>query len=147
MRIETMVLAIAAATGLLVTGAVAQHEEHHPDQAASPPASTADKTDSAKTGGMMSGEMMSQMMSQMPSMMKGQNETAQLVDRLTKSFAAIEAEKNPTARKKKSAAFGVSLKELQAEVQAQFHMMEMMQHMMMGGAMMGGSQTCCEGKK
>jgi hypothetical protein len=76
----------------------------------------------------------------MPSMMKGENETAQLVDRLTKSFAAIEAEKNPTARKKKSAAFGVSLKELQAEVQAQFHMMEMMQHMM-AGSMMDGKTT------
>ena len=129
MRIKTMALAIAAATGLLVTGAVAQHEEHHPDQAAPP----VDKVDAGKMGGMVSGNMM-------PQMMMGQNDTAKLVDQLTKSFAAIEAEKNPTARKKKLAAFGLSLKELQAKVQAQSHMMEMMQHMM-AGSMMDGKTT------
>jgi hypothetical protein len=73
-------------------------------------------------------------------MMMGQNDTAKLVDQLTKSFAAIEAEKNPTARKKKLAAFGVLLKELQAKVQAQSHMMDMMQHMM-AGSMMDGKTT------
>ena len=111
MRIKTMALAIAAATGLLVTGAVAQHEEHHQDQAAPP----ADKADAGKTGGMMSGEMMSQMMSQMPPMMMGQNDTAKLVDQLTKSFAAIEAEKNPTARKKKLAEHGVAAQGIASE--------------------------------
>ena len=140
MRRRTMFAAIAVTAGLLVTGALAQHEEHHQDQTAPPPASTADKTDSAKTAGMMSGEMMSQMMSQMPPMMMGQNDTAKLVDQLTTSFAAIEAEKNPTARKKKLAAFSVSLKELQAKVQAQSHMMDMMQHMM-AGSMMDGKAT------
>src|ERR1700686_2015508 len=60
MRTKGMVVAIAVATGLFVTGAVAQHEEHHQDQAA--PA--VDKTDAGKTGGMMSGNMM-----------MGQNET------------------------------------------------------------------------
>jgi hypothetical protein len=141
MRIRTMALAIAAGTGLLITGAVAQHEEHHPDQTAPP----ADKADAGKKGGMMSGEMMSQMMSQMPPMMVGQYDTAKLVDQLTTSFAAIEAEKNPTARKKKLAAFRVSLKELQAKVQAQSHMMDMMPHMMAGsmtdGKTTGGAAT------
>ena len=97
-----MIGAIAVATGLFVTGAVAQHEEHHQDQAAPP-----DKADANKTGGMMSGNMMSQMMSQMPQMMMGQNETGKLVDRLMTSLAAIEAEKNPTARRKKLAEHGI----------------------------------------
>ena len=139
-----MIGAIAVATGLLVTGAVAQHEEHHQDQAAAP----ADKTDTGKTGGMMSGNMISQMpqmMAQMPQMMMGQNETGKLVDRLMTSLAAIEAEKNPTARRKKLAEHGMLLKELQTQVQSQSHRMDMMQHMMSGsmmdGKMMGGAAT------
>ena len=51
--------------------------------------------------------------------------------------AAIEAEKNPTARRKKLAAHGALLDELQTKVGAQSHMMDMMQHMM-SGSMMGG---------
>ena len=80
MRTKRILVAIAVATGLFVTGAVAQHEEHHQDPALPP----ADKA--GKTGGMMSGDMMSQM----PQMMIGQSETAKLVDLLTKSFAAID---------------------------------------------------------
>ena len=139
MRIRNVVVAIGVAAGLFVTGAVAQHEEHHQDQTAPP----ADKADTAKAGGMMSGNMMSQMMSQMPPMMMAQNETAKLVDRLTTSLAAIEAEKNPTARKKKLAEHGLLLKELQAKVGAQSHMMDMMQHMM-GGVNKGGEDKGAE---
>jgi hypothetical protein len=128
MKTRNMVIAIAAATGLFVTGAVAQHEEHHKDQAApasaSTSASTVDKADTGKTGGMMSGGMM-----------MGQNETGKLVDQLMKSFAAIEAEKDPAALKEKLAEHGSLLKELQTKVQSQSHMMDMMQHMM-GGSMM-----------
>jgi len=124
-----MVTAIAVATGLFVTGAVAQHEEHHQDQAAQPPASAADKGDTGKSGGMMAGNMM-------PKMMMGQNDTGKLVDQLMTSFAAIEAEKDPTALKEKLAEHGSLLKDLQTKVQTQSHMMDMMQHMM-GGSMMG----------
>jgi hypothetical protein len=123
---------------------VAQHEEHHQDQ----PAAPADKPDTGKTGGMISGNMMSQMpqmMAQMPQMMMGQNETGKLVDRLMTSLAAIETEKNPTARRKKLAEHGMLLKELQTQVQSQSHRMDMMQHMMFGsmmdGKMMGGAAT------
>jgi len=88
---------------------------------------------------MMSGNMMSQM----PQMMIGQNETGKLVDRLMTGLAAIEAEKNPTARRKKLAEHGMLLKELQTQVQLQSHRMDMMQHMMSGsmmdGQMMGGA--------
>jgi hypothetical protein len=122
MRTKSILIAIAVATGLFATGAVAQHEEHHLDPAL-PPADKAGKTD-----GMMSGDMMSQM----PQMMIGQSETAKLVDLLTKSLAAIEAEKDPAKLKDKLAEHGSLLKELQMKVQAQSHMMELMQHMMGG---------------
>jgi hypothetical protein len=146
MRTRSIVVGIAVATGLLVTGAVAQHEEHHQDQAAQPPASAAEKGDANKPGGTMPGNMMSQM----PQMMAGQNETAKLVDRLMTSFAAMEAEKNPAARKNQLVEHGLLLKELQAKVQTQSHMMDMMQQMMagsmmdpkmMGGKMMSGAAT------
>jgi len=138
MRTRTMVAAVAVATGLFVTGAVAQHEEHHSDQGTPP----AEKSDTGKMGGMMSGNMMTQM----PKMMMGQTETGKLVDQLVKSFAAIEAEKDPAALKATLAEHGGLLKELQTKVQSQSRMMDMMQHMM-GGSMMGGTATGGEGKK
>ena len=126
MKTRMIIVALAVATGLLVTGAMAQHDEHHPDQAA--------PTDKAATG-MMDGKMMSgNMMSQM---MTGQNETGKLVDRLMTSLTAIEQEKNSTARKQKLAEHGALLKELQTKVQAQTKMMDMMQHMMGTGRMNG----------
>jgi hypothetical protein len=124
MKTRMLVVAITATVGLLVTGALAQHEEHHQDQAG--PA--AGKTEPGKMGGMMSGNMMSQM----PKMMMSQNETGQLVDQLVKSFAAIEAEKDGAALKEKLAEHSALLKELQTKVQSQSRMMETMQHMMGG---------------
>ena len=134
MRSGTLIVVSAVAIGLFVTGAAAQHEEHHPDQG-SPQAG---KTDS-KAGKMMAGNMM-------PQMMMGQNDTGELVDRLLKSFAAIEAEKDPAAFRDKLSEHGALLKELQTKVQAQSHMMEMMQHMM-GGSMMGGPTAGGDSKK
>ena len=70
-------------------------------------------------------------------MMMGQTETGELVEQLLKSFAAIiEAEKNPVALKEKLAEHSSLLKELQARVQTQSHMMDMMQRMM-GGSTVG----------
>src|ERR1700680_955678 len=115
MRTRTMVVTLTVAAALLVTGAAAQHEEHHKDQTSA----LADK-----------------MMSQMPRMTMEQNEAGKLVDQLIRSYAAIEAEKDPAALKEKLAEHGALLKELQTRVQGQSHMMEMMQHMM-GGSMMG----------
>jgi hypothetical protein len=134
----------AIALGLFVTGALAQHEEHHQDSGA--PAW--DRADTGKTDGMTSGGMMSGKM--MPQMMMDQNETGKLVDRLLESVASISAEKNPAARNRKLAEHRMQLKELQTRVQAQARMMEMMQHMMGGstpdgmmpaGMKMGGDDT------
>ncbi|MGA2716452.1 MAG: hypothetical protein ABSG41_25435 [Bryobacteraceae bacterium] len=130
MRTETRTLfiAIAIATGLFVTGAAAQHEGHN--NQTSP---QADNSDSAKTGDMPG----------MHRMMMGQNEASKLVDQLAKSFAAIEAEKDPAALREKLAEHGKLLKELESTIDAQSrrmesHRMEMMHHMMSGGSAMGG---------
>src|ERR1700682_287494 len=109
MRTRTMVVTLTVAAALFVTGAAAKHEDHHKDQASALP----DK-----------------MMSQMPRMMMEQNETGKLVDQLMRSYAAIEAEKDPAALQEKLAGHGALLKELQTRVQGQSHMMEMMQQMM-----------------
>jgi len=124
MRTGVKLIAFAVATSLLVTVAVAQHEGHHEDQAAPPP----DKTDTGKTGGMTSGKMMSQTMT-------GQNDTSELVDRLMKSFAAIDTENDPTALREKLAEHASLLKKLQTTVQAQSRRMDMMQNMMSRGMM------------
>ena len=114
MKARNMVVTVAVAAGLFVTGAVAQHDEHHSDPAAP----------GVKTGGMMAGKTM-------PQMMAGQVETGKLVDRLVESFAAIEAEKDPAALKAKLTEHAALLKELQAKVKGHAHMMETM-HSMMG---------------
>lgn len=138
MKTKTIIVALAVATGLLVTGAMAQHDEHHPDQVA-----PADKAATGKMGGMMDGTMAHENM--MSQMMTGQNETGKLVDRLMTSLTAIEQEKNSTARKQKLAEHSALLRELQTKVQAQTKMMDMMQHMMgtgmMNGKMMDDKKT------
>jgi hypothetical protein len=124
MRTGVMVIALAVATSLLVTAALAQHEGHHEDQAVPPP----DKTDTGKTGGIISAKMMSQTMT-------GQGETGKLVDQLMNSFAAIETENDPTALREKLVEHGLLLTKLQTTVQAQSRRMDMMQNMMSGGMM------------
>ena len=119
MQARTILTAAVAAMGLLVTGAGAQHEQHHQDQAA--PA--ADKGDSAKMAGMMS----------------SRDEAGKLVDQLVKNFEAIEAETDPTALKTELAEHRAILLQLQTKVHDQAKMMEMMRHMM-DGNMTGGVQ-------
>ena len=79
-------------------------------------------------------------------MMMGQNETGKLVEQLMRSFAAIDAEKDPAALKEKLTEHGSLLKDLRTKVQAQSHMMDMMQHMM-GGNMMSGTKIGGEHEK
>jgi hypothetical protein len=115
---RNILVGIFAAATLLVTGIVAQHDEHHPDQAA--------PTD--KSAAMpMTGQMMGQMMP----MMAAHAEAAKLADQLVTGFAAIENEKNAKARNEKLAEHGKLLKELQAKLQNQSKMMEHMHGMMM----------------
>jgi hypothetical protein len=108
MRTSTKFVAFACATGLFVTGAVAQHEDHQSGQ-----------PDTPKT---------TKMMSHMQQMKMGQDETRKLLDQLLTTFAAIETEKDPAALKQKLAEHGALLKQLQTKAQAHAHMMDM--HMM-----------------
>jgi hypothetical protein len=127
MKARNLFAAMVVGAGLMGSGAWAQHEDHHQDQAA--PA--ADQAGGGKMGGMMGGMMSG-------NMMMGQNETGKLVEQLMQNLAAMEAEKDPAALKTKLAEHSALLKELQAKVQRQGHMMEMMQHMM--GGMMAGDE-------
>src|ERR1700674_134475 len=99
MRTKTMAMRFALATGLLVPGALAQHEQNHSDQPSAP-------TDRDKT--MMPGKM--------PQMMTTQQEVSTLANQLLKSFATIENEKDPTVLQKKLAEHGALLKELQTQL-------------------------------
>ena len=130
MRPKTIAMTPALSTGLLVTGAGAQYEQHHSDQTSAP----ADKDKMMMTPG------------KMPQMMTTQQEVTTLANQLLKSFAAIENEKDPVVLQKKLAEHGALLKELQTKLQEQSQVMEkmrgqmiMMGHMM-GGSMMGGEQ-------
>ena len=120
MKTKSVVAVLVVAAGLSLSSAIAQIDEHQ-HQGAAPP-----QADTAKMGGGMMQMMMQSMM--------GQNETGALVDKLVKSLAAIETEKDPAALKTKLAEHGALLKELETKVQGQSHMMDMM-HQMMG---MGG---------
>lgn len=122
---STKLLAFTLAAGLLGTGALAQHEEHHAQ--ASPQAEPQTPKSDASSGAMMS------RMSQMKTM---QDESAKLADELLKSFAAIEQEKDPAALKTKLAEHGKLLHELQEKLQSQSQMMDRM-HQMMDGSKMG----------
>jgi len=106
-----MILTAVIGASLLMTGAVAQQ----PAQCGN--GNMANMACCNNMAGMsgMTHPGMSQMM---PGMAMNQNETAKLVDQLVNSLAAIEAEKNPKARKEKLAAHGALLKELQAKLQA-----------------------------
>lgn len=122
MTTRNKLIAIAAAMGLSVTGALAQHEEHYQDQATP----TAAHSETGQAGTMMSGGIM-----------MGQNETGKMVEQLIRNLAAIEEEKDLTVVKAKLARQGALLKELRAKVQAQSQMMDVMQHMMVGSMMDG----------
>jgi len=128
MGMRKILVGVFAAATLLVTGVVAQHDEHHPGQAA-----PADKSAA------MPMPMMGQMMGQMMPMMAAHAEAAKLADQLVNGFAAIENEKNAKERNEKLAEHGRLLKELQANLKGQSEMMEHMHGMMMiGGAMPAG---------
>jgi hypothetical protein len=118
---RNILVGVFAAATLLVTGVVAQHDEHHPDQAT--PAT--DKAGSMPMMGQMSGQM-GQMMGQMMPMMAAHAEAAKLADQLVNGFAAIE--------------HGKLLRQLQANLKGQSAMMEHMHGMMMGGMTPAGDK-------
>ncbi len=84
----------------------------------------------AQTKGKMGGGMMDNMaqhMAHMTEMKQDHREMAQLVEKITQSFAAIQAEKDPVALAQKLAAHSALLKELETKVAAGTKMMEKME--------------------
>jgi len=130
MKLKIIAMTLTLSTGLLINGAiaVAQHEQHHSDQA------PADNHEAIP--------------GKMPQIMTAQQEVSTLADQLLKSFARIENEKDPAVLSKQLAEHGALLKELETKIQGQSQMMEKMRgEMMMMGRMMGGSTMGNEKKK
>jgi hypothetical protein len=106
-------------------GAVAQHEEHHPQgQANEPQAQTAPNQPGAP--GMMSAGMMG-MMGQMTN---HHQQMSDLMNKLMESMAAIQKEKDPEALKSKLAEHSALLKEMHDQMMQQGTMMQNMSGMM-----------------
>lgn len=69
---------------------------------------------------------MGQMADHMSEMMGGHREMAALVEKLARSFAVVQADKDPATLQKRLAEHGALLKELQTKVQAHSQMMQKM---------------------
>lgn len=81
----------------------------------------------AQTKGKMGSGPMDHMAEHMAEMKGEHREMAQLVEKITQSFAAIQSEKDPAALSAKLAAHSALLKELETKVQAGSKMMEQME--------------------
>src|SRR5215471_7698562 len=110
------ILLTIVATVLFALGAAAQHDAHP----SAPPSTQADPVKPAMSGGMMAEH----------GMMMKHHEAEKLVDDLQKSFAAIQAEKDPAALKVKLAAHGALLNELKAKLQGMMDDKAAMKEMM-----------------
>ena len=129
MKLRTIAMALSLSAGLLVTGAVAQHDQHHSDPGQAP---------------VVGHEAMS---GKMPEMMSTQREASALTDQLLKSFAGIEKEKDPAVLQTKLTQHGVLLRNLKAKIEEQARAMEKMHGQMMMGGMMGATTMGGEQKK
>jgi hypothetical protein len=116
---------LAAVVAFFAVGAVAQHEEHHPQGQASKPQTTAPPSQTGAPG-MMSGGMMG-MMGQMTN---HHQQMSDVMNKLMESMAAIQNEKDPEALKSKLAEHSALLKEMHDQMMQQGTMMQNMSGMM-----------------
>lgn len=132
----TKVLAVSVLTAAFFTfavrGAVAQHDEHHPEQQATQGQSTPGMMGQGQ-GMMGSGMMgmmgmMDQMNHMMGQMMTHHQQMADLMTKLMDSMKAIENEKDPAALKQKLAEHRALLEQMRTQMMQQGGMM----HQMMG---------------
>jgi hypothetical protein len=115
---------LAVVLGAFAVGAVAQHEEHHPQGQASQPQSQTAPSQPGAPG--MSGGMMG-MMGQMT---KHHQQMSDLMNKLMESMSAIQTEKDPEALKSKLAEHSALLKEMHDQMMQQGTMMQNMSGMM-----------------
>jgi hypothetical protein len=115
---------LAAVLGVFALGAVAQHEEHHPQGQGQPQSQTAPSQPGAS--GMMSGGMMG-MMGQMTN---HHQQMSALMNKLMESMTAIQDEKDPEALKSKLAEHSALLNQMHDQMMQQGTMMQNMSGMM-----------------
>jgi hypothetical protein len=126
-KIITASILASALSVFAVGGALAQHEEHHPQNQ-----TTQDQSQAGTMGGGMMG-----MMGQMTAHHKKMSD---LMTKLMASMKAIEDEKDPAALKSKLAEHRTLLEQMHAQMMQQGGMMKDMPGMMMKNCpMMGGS--------
>jgi len=136
MRRIRMAMVLFAIGGWIAVGALAQQEQHHPEQATpqtgSQPGQMGSQMGSTMSGGMA---MCQQMMS--GGMACPHQEMKSLVAKVVTNFGAVEKEQNPALLKTKLAELGTLLKQLQAKSEEKCPMMEQMQGPMSGEHQMG----------
>ena len=141
---------LAAVLAVFATGAVAQHEAHHPEgQAAQPQAQTPSPSQPGTTGpaatgpGMMGGGMMGMMMN-----MQGQNQQmSATMNKMMENIAAMRNEKDPAKMKAMMAEQSAMLEQMRSQMMQQGGMMQNMSGMMKNCPMMGaGSEPPPAGK-
>jgi hypothetical protein len=111
---------LAAVLGAFAVGAVAQHEEHHPQGQGSQPQSQTAPSQPGAPG----------MMGMMGQMTKHHQQMSDLMNKLMGSMAAIQNEKDPEALKSKLAEHSSLLKEMHDQMMQQGTMMQNMSGMM-----------------
>lgn len=106
MKDRKLVILVLGLIALLATGTAAQHTQHHPEQ--TPPQQKAKSQ--AASGGMMARHA----------------EMTKLLDELSESLTALEAEKDPAIMKKKLAEHRVLIEQLQSKMKGCSEMMQQM---------------------
>ena len=114
---------LLAALSLSAIGIAAQHPQHHPPQAT---------TRESKAASMMSERMMS------GGMMAHHQEMETLVAQLLQSFAVLESEEDPAARKNRLAEHGALLEQLKSKFNQRSEMTQEMMDQTKNCPMMSG---------
>lgn len=131
---------LAAVLAVFTIGAVAQHEEHHPEEQATQPQATQPKnqnpTQPGTMGpGMMGGGMMAMMMAQNQQMSDNMN-------RMMQNMAVMQKEKDPAKMKSMMAEQSAMMEQMRTQMMQQGGVMQDMSAMMKSCPMIGaGSQT------
>jgi hypothetical protein len=133
MRYRMMKMGVlAVALTIFASGAVAQHEEHHPEGQGTESQTTQPKAQNPTQPGMMGGGMMMMMM--------GQNrQMSDNISKIMQNMAAMQNEKDPAKMRSMVAAQSTMMQQMRDQMMQQSGMMQGMSAMMQGCPMMGGS--------
>jgi hypothetical protein len=148
MRNKSITIGVMAMviTAAFATRIVAQHDEHHAEQAAKPQAQTgATKATTENSGqqGMTGGGTMAgkagMMSNGMMGMMKGQNQQmSDAIKKMMENMTALQNENEPAKMKSMMAEQQNMMQQMRDQMMKQGGVMEMMSGMMQNCPMMGG---------